>query len=90
MYIIAKYKLTEDRGTYDRTWSIIEVIDTSESIDKFEQLIRSQSSFKALGFGDVSNLYRGHKKILMNLNQIGTSPLIQGLIRKHKLENILD
>lgn len=94
MYVIVKYKLTKDNGRGSKTFTPVEVVDTSENIDKFEHLIRSKASFKVLGSGDITNLYRGHKKILMDLermeNEHGTMHRIRNLIRKSKLENLLD
>jgi len=93
MYVIVEYKLTkEDSGS--KTFTPVRVVDTSETIDKFKHLIYSESIFKATGYCDVSNLYRGHKKIIMDIEKTekehGTLYKIRKLIRKRKLEYLLD
>jgi len=94
MYVIVKYELTKDDGKGGTTFSPVEIVDTSETIGKFSHLITNKKKIlDELGSVDVSNLYNGHKKILMNLVKLekkhGTLHVIRGLIRKYNLEILL-
>lgn len=97
MYVVIKYKLTKDDGEGNRTFSVVGILDYSNSFDKFKHLIKTtedESIFKRMGNADVSILNRGCKNILIDLDIIetryGIMHKIRRLIRERNLQKLID
>ena len=92
MYILVQLHMYEDDGKGNTASEIIGVLDFSEEIAKFEDLIPSKQIFDILGNCNIGRKYNKKFKMLIDTNHKNSEKItgkLTELLREKQLNDVL-